>query len=158
MKKRSIIIIIGSESDLSQCKKGLKFLKQMVYNGEINEVSVITASIHRNTMHILGLIGRLSTINLSSQYVFITGAGWANHLTGMADAYLRYGLNDTKIPVIGVAFEDKENSVHTKTAMLSISEVPGTQVIYRSAPNQEQFVGESGFLEACIVAALGELP
>ena len=58
--------------------------------------------------------------------------------------------------VIGVAFEDKENDRHTQAAFLSITEVPGTQVIFEDDgfPN----IGPLGFERACIFAIDEELP
>lgn len=44
--------------------------------------------------------------------------------------------------VFGVAFEDENDFVHTQAAELSITEVPGTKVIYKG-------VGSDGFFQAC---------
>lgn len=82
----------------------------------------------------------------------IIGAGWANHLTGCSDAYLRNTLGNDKIPVYGVAFKDKKNPKNTEAAILSITQVPGTQVIFRD------YVGSRCFLRACQDVVEGELP
>lgn len=145
---RRIAIIIGSDSDLSQCVAGLEFLNQMVVEGKAVVVEIITASIHRNTEFVLkklkSLVGKID--------VLIAGAGWANHLTGTVDAFLRYTIENDKIVVIGVAFADEKEPIHTTTAELSITQVPGTQVVFND------FVGEKGFLKACQFAVEGELP
>jgi len=82
--------------------------------------------------------------------VLIVCAGWANHLTGCVDAYLRYKLRNDKIVVFGLAFED-ENPENTQAAILSILRVPGTQVVYKG-------VGTEGFLKACQDAVNEKLP
>lgn len=79
--------------------------------------------------------------------VVITAAGWANHLTGCIDAFLRYTLGAKQPWVIGVALEDPSDSMHTLAAQLSISEVPGTKVIYSCGG--VPFIGSEGFSEAC---------
>lgn len=111
-------------------------------------VGIATASIHRNTEFVLGNIREL----VGEVDVIIAGAGCANHLTGMVDAYLRYALKVVKPIVVGVAFEDANNPTHTKTAIASIRDVPGTQVVF------DDFIGEEGFLKACEFAAEGNLP
>jgi phosphoribosylcarboxyaminoimidazole (NCAIR) mutase len=145
---RRIAIMIGSDSDLPQCKKGLVCLADAVRAGRAEVVEVITASIHRNTEYVLekllSLVGKID--------VLIAGAGWANHLTGTADAFLRYTLKDASIVVIGVAFVDKDSEMRTVTAELSITNVPGTQVVF------ENFIGEEGFFKACFFSVEGELP
>ncbi|MFH0969637.1 MAG: phosphoribosylaminoimidazolesuccinocarboxamide synthase [Patescibacteria group bacterium] len=75
----------------------------------------------------------------------IVGAGWANHLSGCDDAFLRNVLQDSHIRVYAVAFED-EDPEKTKAAISSIIHVPGTRVIFRD------YVGAEGFLRACIHA------
>ena len=114
-------IMIGSDSDLRQCRDGLQWLSELSPTHAVVEV-VITNSIHRNTMSVLD--------NLEDYLVdaWIIGAGMANHLTGTADAYLRYALK-RKTPVIGVAFEGKSLE-DVEAACLSIEKVPGTQVIF----------------------------
>lgn len=144
MKK--VAVLIGSKSDLGQCFPGLKVLAQAEKDGKIQVRPVQIASIHRNTDFVLGLLTEWS--KKKSADIVITGAGWANHLTGMCDAYLRYTLHDDRIVVLGVTFEDPKNFNHTQAAILSVSEVPGTQVVFSSrSPNY--FVGAEGFEDAC---------
>lgn len=150
MKK--IAIIIGSESDLKQCRSGLEWLSDHKNLAEV--VGVYISSQHRNT----GLTQQLLRNLVNSDVdVTITGAGWANHLSGCCDAWLRYTMRTTKMPIIGVAFEDPKNERHTQAAILSITEVPGTQVIYKNYAG-EKFIGSPGFLAACIMAVEQPLP
>lgn len=139
---KRVAIIIGSASDLKQCLEGLEFLNKQ----ENLTVSVFIRSQHRNTLDLQQLMWELPRL----ADVVIVGAGWANHLTGCVDAFLRYTVRTTKVPVIGVAFEDKQNSKHTRAAILSITEVPGTQVIYQD--KEGIFIGTNGFLRACALS------
>ncbi|QQG52963.1 MAG: AIR carboxylase family protein [Candidatus Falkowbacteria bacterium] len=152
---RKIAIIVGSKSDLSQCHGGLEFLKehQNSHPGEIEVVGIYVRSQHRNTLETQELLRELANMEVD---VAIIGAGWANHLTGCCDAFLRYTLKNDHLVVIGVAFEDKENERHNQAAYLSITEVPGTQVIFEDDdfPN----VGPLGFSRACVFAVDEELP
>lgn len=147
MKK--IAIILGSKSDLGQCLKGLKILQA---NSEFH-VTVHIRSQHRNTLSLQQL---LTELNASKVDIIIAGAGWANHLTGCVDAFLRYELKNNFTRVIGVAFEDTQNERHTQAAILSITEVPGTQVIYQDTTS-EHFIGPFGFYRACELAINPEL-
>lgn len=144
--KKKIAIMIGSDSDLKQCLKGFIYLEEMVEAGSIEVVEVITNSIYRNTEDVLR-----NLVLLTGQIdCLIVGAGKANHLTGTCDQYYRNALKDDKIPVIGVAFEGKTWE-ETLAAILSIEQVPGTQVIF----DRELHVGEAGFLYACQLAVTG---
>lgn len=148
---RKIAVIIGSKSDLTQCHKGLRILSRN--QEEVQVVGVYIRSQHRNTLETQELLRELTKMEVD---IAIVGAGWANHLTGCCDAYLRYTLKNNRLVVIGVAFEDKQNERHTNAAILSVTEVPGTQVIFEDDgfPN----VGESGFIRACVLAIDGDLP
>lgn len=159
---RKIAVIIGSESDLKQCLTGLKFLQDLTLapknspetkGGLVEIAGVYIRSQHRNTLETQKLIEKMLTDRVD---VIITGAGWANHLSGCTDAYLRYTLKTENIKVIGVAFEDINEPRHTQAALLSISEVPGTQVIFKDGDGE--FIGSAGFLRACRFAALVRLP
>lgn len=151
---RQILVVVGSDSDLPQCGAGLEVLQDFESRGIVIVMCVYTASIHRNTEVLFEQLKEICTAQ--GVDVIIAGAGWAAHLPGMVDAYLRYTLADTHVVVVGVAFEDEHNSRHTEAAKLSISEVPGTQVVYRDEAGQ--FVGPDGFRRACILAAEGGLP
>jgi len=149
--------MIGSDSDLKQCLPGLLFLKEAVKEKTATVHAVYTNSIHRNTEQVL-LHLRFNTREKEVQLfdlvdVWIIGAGWANHLTGTADAYLRYHMKNDRVPVIGVAFESDDPD-KTLAAILSIKAVPGTQAIF----DRNRHVGKEGFLNACFDAVYAELP
>jgi phosphoribosylcarboxyaminoimidazole (NCAIR) mutase len=137
--KRKIGIMVGSDTDLPQCLDGLAYLKQAQDHEECEVVVVLTNSIHRNTEEVLENLRRFSHL----LDVWIIGAGWANHLTGTCDAFLRYTLKNTKTHVFGVAFEDRKNPDYTMAAILSITRVPGTKVIFNG------YQGANGFLRVC---------
>lgn len=151
---RRIAVILGSKSDLSQCCSGLELLEAACLRGEI-EMGVVISSIHRATDETLQYLRFLSREEEPPD-VLITGAGWANHLTGMCDSYLRYQMRNDKIVVVGVAFEDLGNDLHTLAAKLSITEVPGNQVVFDD--ERKNFVGSDGFTRACEFAINGLLP
>lgn len=151
-KRRTIAIIHGSDSDLDQMLEGLEYLFAKVVAGLADVFCVDCTSQHRHTLQV--------EENLKAYHespaevrpdVLIIGAGWANHLTGCCDAFLRYTLHDDQIVVFGVAFEDSKCPQHTRAAELSITEVPGTQVVFKG-------IGSAGFLQACIDAVEKELP
>lgn len=151
---RKIAVIIGSKSDLAQCRGGLELIKEYISNnpGEIEMAGVYVRSQHRNTLDTQELLRELETMKVD---VVITGAGWANHLTGCCDAFYRFTLRNDQIVVIGVAFEGG-NEERNKAAVLSITEVPGTQVVFEE--NKYVYFGAVGFLKACLFAITGELP
>jgi len=148
-KMKKLAIIIGSESDLAQCLGGLILLRD---HPEIT-TNIFIRSQHRNALDLQQL---LQEIVQQKYNAIIAGAGWANHLTGCVDAFLRYTLKDTGIPVIGVAFSDKDDDRHTQAAILSITEVPGTQVVFKD--EKSNFIGSHGFWDACQFAISQELP
>ncbi len=145
---RRIAIMIGSDSDLKQCVRGFEYLIEAERQGLVEVVSVITNSIHRNGKKVFK---KLFWLSISEVDVIIAGAGMANHLTGTADAHLRYGLRDDRLVVVGVAFEGKTEA-ETRAARESIIYVPGTQVVFN------EYIGAEGFYRACDFAVLGELP
>ena len=150
---RRIGVIVGSDTDLKQCVEGLGLLIDENLKGKVNLAWVDTASQHRNTLPLQGILTAYSMLPVEQKVdVLIIGAGWANHLSGCSDAFLRNTLRDDKIEVFAVAFEDPECPEHTRAAKLSITEVPKTQVIYKD------YVGAEGFLKACQDALTMELP
>ncbi|OGD56401.1 hypothetical protein A2V71_04690 [Candidatus Berkelbacteria bacterium RBG_13_40_8] len=153
---RRIAVIVGSKTDLKQCGQGLEYLRQESQANRVKLIGgILASSIHRATEFTLKKLRELHS-SKSPPDVLITGAGWANHLTGMCDAYLRYTLGDTKIVVVGVAFEDSDNQNHTLASRLSISEVPKTQVVF--SDKLGSFEDQNGFLRACRFAVNGVLP
>ncbi|MEK7142667.1 MAG: AIR carboxylase family protein [Patescibacteria group bacterium] len=153
---RRIAVILGSQSDLPQCHGGFTLLQQACTERKIELVGdVQITSIHRAAEDTLAQVREYHDSN-NPPDVLIAGAGWAAHLPGILDSYLRYEVADIQIVVVGVAFEDNDNPEHTQAAKLSISEVPGTQVVFGDAAGQ--FVGADGFWRACQFAIDGELP
>ena len=144
---RKIYVILGSRNDLTQCIKGLQLLNNWDEKGEIKFMGVLIASFHRN---MLSVLGELNTLHLMPPKqrpdVVILGAGKANHLTGSGDAFLRNTLRDNRIRIFGVAFENKKNPEDTEAAISSITQVPGTQVVFNA------YVGPDGFYRACFDA------
>ena len=158
LKRRKIALVVGSDSDFTQCIDAAKYLEKLEKNDLIKIISpedsgkVIVASIHRHKKYWLDEL--LPFLIKEEVNVIVCGAGWAAHLPGMIDSHLRYDLRDDKIVIVGVAFADNTNIQHTNAAILSISDVPGTQVIF----NKREHVGPEGMLKACQLAAEGELP
>lgn len=148
-KIRNIWVMIGSDSDLTQCLAGLNYLDTAVEGGLAVVDKVVTNSIHWNTDKVLEYAKAAIAAGVD---VIVTGAGMANHLTGTLDAYLRRTLRAATPVVVGVAFESSKDP-GSQAAMLSISRVPATQVIYVDFDGQ--FVGTDGFLRACVEAVRG---
>ncbi|NTV41558.1 MAG: AIR carboxylase family protein [Candidatus Moranbacteria bacterium] len=144
---KRISIIIGSKSDLPQCKDGLEYLSLFIRSGEVILVEFDVASIHRNTEDVLKIVYDL--VENQGVNCLIVGAGMANHLTGTIDAFLRYTMKNDSVLVYGVAFEGKTPQ-HLLAAKLSIIEVPGTQVIFD--------FDNPTFLAACEKMVGGEIP
>lgn len=155
--KRRIGIMIGSDSDLPQCLPGLLFLRETEAKGLAQVIVVITNSIHRNTEEVLLNLRTLTQTEEQDPFgrvnVWIIGAGCANHLTGTAEAYLRYHMQNDRVPVIGVAFENEDGD-KTFAAILSIEAVPGFQGIF----DRNRHVGSIGFASACYDAVHGNFP
>ncbi|MCU0680591.1 MAG: AIR carboxylase family protein [Planctomycetes bacterium] len=160
-EKLKVAIIIGSETDLigseineSQLLEGLEALAAA--SDKVLVIGVYAYSQHRNTEPLQDLIKRLIKEGVE---VIITGAGWANHLSGCTDALIRYTIRDAHVIVLGVAFEDKSEGSgkrHTEAAILSMTEVPGTKLIYQD--EEGVFVGPAGFLRACQCAIKAVFP
>jgi len=150
---RKIGIIVGSESDFPQCYLGFQYLWENVLDHNLVVPFVHVTSIHRNTDKQLQDLEKFSKQPAEEKVdALIIGAGWANHLTCTSDAFLRNILHDDQIVVYGVAFMDPANQKHTQAAILSITEVPGHQVVFRD------YVGSDGFYRACYDASNDELP
>jgi phosphoribosylcarboxyaminoimidazole (NCAIR) mutase len=150
---RKIGIFLGSASDLKQCLKGLQYLWDAQGQGSVKVPFVRINSIHRNTFATLLYIFFLWLFSFIERIdAIIVGAGMANHLTGTTDAFLRYFLRSRRIVIIGVAFENAKDPESTQAAILSITKVPGTQVVF------DNFVGAEGFFRACQFTVEGDLP
>lgn len=160
---RHIAIIVGSKSDLPQCKLGLEYLISKGKEGGLVKVyAFYVRSQHRHTEKVQTILHYLHSLAPKIDAI-IAGAGWANHLTGCVDAYFRYTLKNDWTSVIGAAFQDTKSESaearehHDHAAVLSITEVPGTQVIYKDKKDQF-FFGSNGFLRACQFAVEENLP
>ncbi len=177
LRKNRVLVLVGSKSDHAQLRAGLA---RLVNDDRVEFIGLATGSIHRNTAWVLALAKVVSgqgvpdefnddvllqqiyaIVSLEPVDYVIVAAGWANHLTGTFDAYLRHTLKTRWPRVIGVAIEDTDEKLgwwqrmtHTMAACLSIIGVPGTQVICASDRTDDPcLVGEAGFLEACELAA-----
>ncbi|MFA5961261.1 MAG: hypothetical protein WC848_01090 [Parcubacteria group bacterium] len=143
-----IATMFGSDSDLEQAVEAHDFLLQLADDGRVRLFDEWTNSIHRNPLDVLIrlpiLIGQVDSI--------IVGAGWANQLTGCANAFLRNLFKDSHIVIFGVAIVDPKNLVHTQTAIRSITELPGSEVVFND------YVGAEGCLRAAQDAASGIYP
>lgn len=155
---RKLAIIIGSKSDFAQCTKGVRYLMKAEENGLIQIITphpdhkIIVASVHRHKKYLFTEI--IPFLIKEKVDAIICGAGWAAHLIGMIDSHLRFDERNDTITVIGVAFSDEKIQRHTDAAVLSISEVPGTQVIFDDIVH----VGARGMLYACEFAVEGDFP
>ncbi|MDO8566049.1 MAG: AIR carboxylase family protein [Candidatus Moranbacteria bacterium] len=152
--KRRIAILHGSDSDKSQMTLGVEFLRAIRATRTFEITDFYRVSIHRNNRELHAWMDdrhRLSDVD-----VMVMGAGCAAHLPGVCDAYLRNDWKDTQIVVVGVGFQDPKNWWNSAAAELSISQVPGTQVVCGDA--RGNFVGEDGFVRALRFAVEGELP
>lgn len=156
-RPRKIAIIVGSTSDFRQCMTAVPILKAAEKIGKIEVIApilddkIIVASIHRHKSYLLSEV--IPYLISQGVTAIICGAGWAAHLPGMVDSHLRYDLRNDTVSVIGVAFDDTNNPMHTIAAMLSISDVPGTHVIFDG-----NHVGTNGMCHACDIVIRGELP
>lgn len=150
---RKIGVMIGSDSDLPQCIKGLEFLEGAEEYCQIQFTFLDVKSIHRHMLLVLDTLKRYVWNEFGRDLVdvLIVGAGIANHLTGCVDAFLRHTLRNRRIRIYGVVFENEENPGNTKAAILNITQVPGTNVVFRD------YVGSEGFYRACQDAIYDDL-
>jgi hypothetical protein len=143
---RIIQFILGSTSDLPQCRKGFLYLKAKADAGIVRVRGIRISSIHRNTVATLFYLVWMCILSWFGRvHILIIGAGMANHLTGTSEAFLRYFLRSKKLVVIGIAFSGKTEEA-TLAAELSISQVPNNQIFFK------RFVGEDGVNRACVCA------
>lgn len=158
MQKRKIGIIVGSESDFTQCVEAVHYLMNAEKNGLIEVITpdpdkkFIVASVHRHKPYLFSEV--IPFLIREKVDAVICGAGWAAHLIGMVDSDLRYDQRNDHITVIGVAFVDEKEPRHTLAAVLSIGDVPGTQAVFE----EKTHVGSMGMLLACKIAVEGRLP
>ena len=155
---RRIAIMCGSDSDLWQFVPGLEYLQVLEKKGLVTLLGIDPVSIHRRTLTALSILFEYARMPIHQRpHFIITAAGWANHLSGCTDAFLRYTLADESIVVIAVAMEDPKDYKHTVAAITSTSEVPGIQAIHTNDAGKA-LVGSEGVLWACGYAAHGQFP
>jgi len=158
-KPRKIAIIIGSTSDFTQCMGAVTILEEAEHAKAVEIITpafsdkFIVASIHRHKRYLL-YDTILPSLIQQDVTAIVCGAGWAAHLPGMVDSHLRYDLRNDTISIIGVAFDDVSNDRHTNAAILSIDDVPDTQVIF----DEKTHTGANGMTHACNIAISGNLP
>jgi len=140
--------MFGSDSDLDQAYEAHMYLIHQAGLGHVSLSNEFTNSIHRNPADVLTTLSNL--IGLVD--ALLVGAGWANQLTGCVNAFLRNLFHDYNIAVFGVAIEDPNNSVHTQTAVWSITELPGSEVVF------DNYVGQEGCLRAAQDMCKGVYP
>lgn len=145
MGKLRLAVIFGSKSDLGQCTLALQYLERSSLKVEI--IGVYVRSWYLNMEDCRQLLRELKAQDID---VIIAGSSGTNHLAACCDAYLRNTLHDTKITVIGVALKNEKGERPSKKDLLSISEIPETQVIYYNLGRA--FIGGHGFLRACQLA------
>lgn len=107
MKKPTVGVIMGSDSDLLVMKEAAEFLESF---GIPCEVTVVSA--HRTTKR---MVDYAQTAKKRGIKVIIAGAGGAAHLPGMVAAL-------TPLPVIGVPIKTK--SLDGMDSLLSIAQMP----------------------------------
>ena len=134
--KRKIAVILGSDSDLPQVRKGLELLDEMQVGYDLRILSA-----HRTPEDV-----REFARDAHERYdVVIAGAGGAAHLAGVVSS-------QTALPVIGIPIETR--ALGGLDSLLSIVQMPG------GVPVATVSIGEAGAVNACVLAcriiALGD--
>ena len=133
MKKPSIGIIMGSQSDLKVMKEAAEFLDEMKIEFELTIVSA-----HRTPDRMVEYAAQARKRGLK---VIIAGAGGAAHLPGMVAAI-------TTLPVIGVPVKSS-NSIDGWDSVLSILQMPSGVPVATVALNGAR---NAGILAAQIIS------
>lgn len=168
-RRKNIVVLLGSESDLTtEVKQAIQAAGvRYTNNGELTNIRVVTNfSCHRQfkAMVTLARTGKLEVmeageteprvLKLADVDYFIAGAGLAAQLPGMLDAALAaYGRS---IPVIGLAF-GPDHTENQDAARLSISHIPGQPVIMNEIDGTV-YTNAEGLTDALKRIATGELP
>ncbi len=129
MKKPSISIIMGSESDFATMKHTCEILEQFKITYETKIVSA-----HRTPKRLVEFCESAKERGIK---IIIAGAGGAAHLPGMAAAI-------TDIPVLGVPIESK--TLKGLDSLLSIVQMPA------GIPVACLAIGEAGAKNAALLA------
>jgi 5-(carboxyamino)imidazole ribonucleotide mutase len=109
MKKKSVSIVMGSDSDLPVMKQAAEMLDEL---GVAYEMDIVSA--HRTPEKLFEFSANAHKRGIE---VIIAGAGGAAHLPGMIAAV-------SPLPVIGVPVKSR-NSIDGWDSVLSILQMPG---------------------------------
>ncbi len=126
--KRKIAVVLGSDSDLPQVRKGLELLDEMEVAYDLRILSA-----HR-TPEDVREFARQAHENYD---VVIAGAGGAAHLAGVISS-------QTPLPVIGIPIET--SVLGGLDSLLSTVQMP------RGVPVATVSIGEPGAINACVLA------
>ena len=134
--KRKIAVVLGSDSDLPQVRKGLELLDEMQVARDLRILSA-----HRTPED----VREFARAAHEKYDVVIAAAGGAAHLAGVISSH-------TKLPVIGIPIETR--ALGGLDSLLSTVQMPG------GVPVATVSIGEAGALNACVLAcriiALGD--
>jgi len=172
-KKPITAVIVGSKSDFEQMVRGLSLLEaESQDGGRVETLGVFVRSCHRHPIALIVLIYQLLCQDVN---VIITGAGKLNALSGMVETILLrifYPLSCALsalylwhitpeqilgVRVLAVAFKGSTDSAN-QAAMYGATEVPGTQLVWKTPGTDEQYVGEEGFFNAVMAVVENNLP
>jgi phosphoribosylaminoimidazole carboxylase PurE protein len=128
--KPQVLIVMGSDSDISIMEEASKMLKKL---GVSYEISI--ASAHRTPERTIRLASDAEQKGIE---VIIAGAGMAAHLAGIIAAH-------TILPVIGVPIDS--SPLHGLDSLLSIVQMPP------GVPVATMAIGKAGARNAAIFSA-----
>ncbi|MBI5188053.1 MAG: 5-(carboxyamino)imidazole ribonucleotide mutase [Nitrospirae bacterium] len=128
--KPKVLIVMGSDSDLSIMKEAGEILKEFDIPFEMT-----IASAHRTPEHAMRLASEAEKKGID---VIIAGAGMAAHLAGLLASH-------TTIPVIGVPIDS--SSLKGLDSLLSIVQMPP------GVPVATMAIGKAGAKNAAILSA-----
>lgn len=134
MDKKTVSIVMGSDSDLPIMKQAAEMLEEFGIGYEIDIVSA-----HRTPEKLYDFASKAHSRGIQ---VIIAGAGGAAHLPGMIAAI-------SPLPIIGVPIKSS-NSIDGWDSVLSILQMPGGVPVATVALNGAK---NAGILAAQIVSA-----
>lgn len=134
MKKATVSIVMGSDSDMEIMKKSADFLDEL---GVPNEITIVSA--HRTPERLFSFAKNAEENGVR---VIIAGAGGAAHLPGMIASI-------ASVPVIGVPIKSS-NSIDGWDSVLSILQMPAGVPVATVALNGGR---NAGILAAQILGA-----
>lgn len=134
MKKATVSIVMGSDSDMEIMKQSAEFLNEL---GVPNEMTIVSA--HRTPERLFSFA---KNAEKNGVRVIIAGAGGAAHLPGMIASI-------SSVPVIGVPIKSS-NSIDGWDSVLSILQMPAGVPVATVALNGGR---NAGILAAQILGA-----